>query len=271
MASPIEFVGIGLHSGRDVKLRLVPGTPRSGIVFARVDLTGTPVIHATAANVSATVRATTLAEDGAKVFTVEHLMSAFCALGIDNCRVEMDAEEPPVADGSALTFVRLIKEAGIAEQDSERREIVIDRVYRIDDDEHNRFVIALPADCLRVSFTSVNPHPMVGVQYGDFIIDGDTYKREIAPARTIAYEKEVNALREMGLGLGGTLDNVIVYNDEGWLNKLRYADELVRHKILDLLGDLRLAGIVRGHIIAAASGHALNTKLAKLIADEYCE
>ena len=123
----------------------------------------------------------------------------------------------------------------------------------------------MPYDGFRISFTSVNPHPLIGIQYRDFDIDLDTYEKEIAPARTIAYEKEIEALRSMGLGLGGTLENVIVYNDDRWLNDLNYPDELVRHKILDVIGDLRLAGIIKGHIIAAASGHALNTKLAKMI------
>mgnify|MGYP001013799395 FL=1 len=126
--------------------------------------------------------------------------------------------------------------------------------------------MALPYDGFRVSFISLNPHKLIGTQYEDFHIDAQTYRREIAPARTIAYEKEIDQLREMGLGLGGSLENVIVYNDEGWINPLHFADELVRHKILDVIGDLRLAGIIRGHVIAAASGHALNTALAKQIA-----
>ena len=126
-------------------------------------------------------------------------------------------------------------------------------------------VMALPYDGFRVSFVSVNPHPLIGIQYADFEITEENYATEIAPARTIAYEKEVAALHKMGLGLGGTLENVIVYNDFGWLNELIYPDELVRHKILDVIGDLRLAGIFNCHVVAAASGHALNTQLAKKI------
>ena len=125
--------------------------------------------------------------------------------------------------------------------------------------------MVLPYDGLRVSFTSLNPHPLVGTQYCDVILEGDAYRKEIAPARTIAYEKEIEALRQMGLGLGGTLENVIVYSDEKWLNTLRFPDELVRHKVLDVLGDLRLAGLIRGHVIAVKSAHALNTQLAKKI------
>ena len=126
--------------------------------------------------------------------------------------------------------------------------------------------MVVPYDGLRVSFTSLNPHKLIGIQYEHFVIAEETYRREIAPARTIAYEQEIEALKNMGLGLGGTIESVIVYNDKGWLNKLRYEDELVRHKILDVIGDLRLAGIIRGHVIAVKSGHALNALLAKQLA-----
>ena len=257
--------GIGLHSGKEVTMRLLPAAPDHGIRFCRTDLPERPVIAATPANVTSTIRATTLEEGGAKVFTVEHLMSAFHALKVDNCLVELSGEEPPVADGSSLTFFNLIKETGLKELAAPRRETVIDRIYRAEDEKTGHFVMALPYDGFRVTFTSVNPHPLVGIQFADFNIDAETYGAEIAPARTIAYEKEIDALRSMGLGLGGTLENVIVYSDQGWLNDLRYKDELVRHKVLDVIGDLRLAGIIRGHIVAAASGHALNTALAKEI------
>ena len=258
-------MGIGLHSGKEVRLELKPAEIDSGIIFLRTDLPTRPKIHATAANVTATLRATTLEENGAKVFTIEHLMSALNACGIDNCEIEISAEEPPVLNGNAIDFFRMIRTAGIFEQEAERKIIRIDRIYRVDGDEGRRFIMALPYDGLRISFVSVNPHPLIGIQYGDFEITEDIYEREIAPARTIAYEKEIDALRAMGLGLGGTIENVIVYNDAGWLNQLKYPDELVRHKILDVLGDLRLAGILRCHVVAAASGHALNTQLAKKI------
>ncbi len=263
LAAPVSFKGIGLHSGREVSMSIKPAPVETGIVFVRTDIEGCPKIRATADHVTSTLRATTLEEHGAKVFTVEHVMSALNAYGIDNCYVEMDGEEPPVAGGNAEKFFSLLKKAGQAEQDAPRVELIVDKVYRADDSEHKRFIMAVPYDGLRISFTSVNPHPLIGIQYGDFVMSPEVYEREIAPARTIAYEKEVQALREMGLGLGGTMENVIVYNDEGWLNPLIFKDELVRHKILDVMGDLRLAGIVRGHIIASASGHALNTALAK--------
>ncbi|MGF0015948.1 MULTISPECIES: UDP-3-O-acyl-N-acetylglucosamine deacetylase [Mitsuokella] len=269
LKTEISYTGIGLHSGREVHATLKPAPEDTGIVFVRTDLPGAPQIHAKAENVTSTLRATTVEEDGHKVFTIEHLMSAFHAHRIDNAYVELDSEEPPVADGASLVFFELMAKAGIAEQAKDRKEIVIDKVYRIDDEKTGRFVMVLPYDGFRVSFTSLNPHKLIGVQYEDFHIDEAVYHKEIAPARTIAYEKEIQALREMGLGLGGSLENVIVYNDEGWLNPLHFEDELVRHKILDVIGDLRLAGIIRGHVIAAASGHALNTQLAKKIAAAY--
>ena len=269
--SEVTCTGIGLHSGQDVVLKIKPAPPDSGIIFVRVDLPNKPQIKAIAENVTATVRSTTIESAGVKVFTIEHLMSALHVHKIDNCIVELNAEEPPVLMGNSVDFFRLIKSAGIKEQSKERQEVVINKIYRVDDSnsECNKFIIALPYDGFRVSFTSINPHPLVGIQYEDFIIDSETYEKEIAPARTIAYEKEIDALRSMGLGFGGTLENVIVYNDERWLNDLIYTDELVRHKILDVIGDLRLTGIFKGHIIAAASGHALNTKLAKMIAADF--
>lgn len=265
LSSTTVCVGIGLHSGKEVRLELKSADVDSGIIFLRTDLPARPRIHANAANVTATLRATTLEENGAKVFTVEHLLSALNACRIDNCEIEINAEEPPVLNGNSIDFFNMIQAAGVVEQDKERTFTRLDKVYRVDGEEGKRFVMALPYDGFRVSFISVNPHPLIGIQYADFEITEDVYAKEIAPARTIAYEKEIDALRSMGLGLGGTLENVIVYNDVGWLNKLNYPDELVRHKILDVIGDLRLAGIFNCHIVAAASGHALNTQLAKKI------
>lgn len=267
IAREIMYSGIGLHSGAEVKMKLSPAPVDTGIVFIRTDLPNKPWIKAIASNVTSTLRATTIGDGEIKVFTIEHLMSALFASDIDNCYIELDNEEPPVVDGASEVFVKLLSEAGSVEQDKMRQEIVIKKVYRIDDKE--RFVMVVPYDGFRVSFTSLNPHPLIGTQYYDFTFDIDAYKQEIAPARTIAYEKEVEALHKMGLGLGGNLENVIVYNDEGWMNKLRYADELVRHKILDIIGDLRLAGVLKAHVIAVKSGHELNTKLAKKILADF--
>ncbi len=264
LRNKVSCAGVGLHSGQKVHLELRPADVDSGIIFLRTDLPDKPKIHATADKVSATIRATTLSQNGAKVFTIEHLMSALNVCGVDNCEIVLDAEEPPVLNGNSIDFFRMIKSAGVVEQNAARNFTRLKKIYRVDADD-KRFVMALPYDGFRVSFVSVNPHPLIGIQYADFEITEEIYAAEIAPARTIAYEKEVDALHKMGLGLGGTLENVIVYNDSGWLNKLIYPDELVRHKILDVIGDLRLAGIFNCHVVAAASGHALNTQLAKKI------
>ena len=267
LAKTAVYKGIGLHSGREVSIELMPAEPDSGIVFLRTDLEGSPEIKASAENVTSTVRATTIEYNGAKVFTIEHMMSVLHAMRVDNCRIAISAEEPPVADGSALTFFELVRKAGIAEQEAQRRELVVSRPVRVDKDDS--FVVAVPYDGFRISFTSINPHKLIGVQYFDIEVNEESFYKEIAQARTIAYEKEIEALRNMGLGLGGTIDNVIVYNDEGWINPLHYDDELVRHKILDIIGDLRLAGLVKGHFIAVKSGHALNTAMAKLLLEEF--
>ena len=263
IAAPVSYTGVGLHSGKDVTMKLQPAEADTGIVFTRVDLPGQPQVEAKAENVTSTLRATTIEDNGIKMFTIEHVMSALHGAGIDNVEICINAEEPPVADGSSREFFQLLQKAGIRQLDRARQEIVIDQLYRVDDG--GKFVLALPYDGFRVSFTSINPHPLIGIQYGDYEITEENYLKEIAPARTIAYEKEVEALHKMGLGLGGTLENVIVYNDEGWMNPLIYPDELVRHKILDLVGDLRLAGIVKGHFVAVKSGHALNTTMSKLL------
>lgn len=266
IAEPVSYSGVGLHSGKNVNMELQPAEADTGIIFVRGDLPGQPQVEAKAENVTSTLRATTIEDNGIKMFTIEHLMSALHGAGIDNIRICVDAEEPPVADGSSKAFYQLIQRAGIVQLDEPRQEMVIDQLYRVDDGD--KFVLALPYDGFRVSFTSINPHPLIGIQYGDYEIDEKNYLKEIAPARTIAYEKEIEALHQMGLGLGGTLENVIVYNDKGWMNPLHYPDELVRHKILDLVGDLRLAGVVRGHFVAVKSGHALNTTMSKLLKEK---
>lgn len=266
ISEPVRYTGVGLHSGKNVSMELQPAEANTGIVFVRVDLPGQPQVEARAENVTSTLRATTIEDNGIKMFTIEHLMSALRGAGIDNIRICVDAEEPPVADGSSKAFYQLIQRAGIYQLDEQRQEMVIDQLYRVDDGD--KFVLALPYDGFRVSFTSINPHPLIGIQYGDYEINEKNYIEEIAPARTIAYEKEIEALHKMGLGLGGSLENVIVYNDERWLNPLLYPDELVRHKILDLIGDLRLAGVVKGHFVAVKSGHALNTTMSKLLREK---
>jgi UDP-3-O-[3-hydroxymyristoyl] N-acetylglucosamine deacetylase len=241
----------------------MPADPGTGIVFSRVDLPGSPKVKATATNVTSTMRATTLEDGAAKVFTVEHLLAAFAALGVDNCLVEITAAEPPVADGSAILFAQLIQEAGIVEQAVKAKVTVVTEAITVRFPD--KFITILPYDGLRISFTSVNPHPLIGVQFFDYEVTPELFCREIAPARTIGFMHEVEALQAKGLALGGSLENAVVYDDDKLLTPLRFPDELVRHKVLDVLGDLFLAGRVRGHVIAVKSGHELNTQLARQI------
>ncbi|HML34109.1 UDP-3-O-acyl-N-acetylglucosamine deacetylase [Sporomusa sphaeroides] len=264
VASRVMYTGIGLHSGRDVTIALNPAPADSGIVFVRTDLAGLPRVAAQAANVTNTMRATTLESGAAKVFTVEHLLAAFYAMAIDNCLVEISSVEPPVADGSSLPFLRLIESAGIVRQAQLRRPpIVVKETIAVR--YPDKFIAILPYDGFRITFTSINPHPLLGVQFGDYEITPEVFARELAPARTIGFMHEVEALQAQGLALGGSLDNAVVYDDEKCLTPLRFPDELIRHKILDVIGDLALAGRITGHVIAVKSSHALNTALAKEI------
>lgn len=261
----VTYTGIGLHSGQNVTIAIHPAPVDTGIVFVRTDLPGQPQVAAVAGNVTNAMRATTLENGHAKVFTVEHLLAAFSALEIDNCLVEINSVEPPVADGSSLPFIRLIEEAGTTQQEALRKIVYVTeaQTVRVAD----KFITILPYDGFRITFTSINPHPMLGVQFGDYEITRETFIKEIAPARTIGFMHEVEALQAQGLALGGSLENAVVYDDEKVLTPLRFTDELVRHKILDIIGDLALAGCIKGHVIAVKSSHAINTALAKKIVE----
>ncbi len=265
IAKAITYTGIGLHSGQDVTITIKPAPPDTGIVFVRIDLPGAPQVEATANNVTNVTRATTLEKGLAKVLTVEHLLAAFFAMEVDNCLIEINAAEPPVGDGSSLPFVQMIQEAGVVEQNASRLFVAVTeaQTVRIND----KFITILPYDGFRVTFTSINSHPMLGVQFGDYEITRDSFISEIASARTIGFMHEVELLKSQGLALGGSLENAVVYDDVKALTPLRFQDELVRHKILDIIGDLGLAGRIRGHVIAVKSSHALNTALAKKIVD----
>ncbi|MBQ7418848.1 MAG: UDP-3-O-[Acidaminococcaceae bacterium] len=209
------------------------------------------------------LRATTISENGAQVATVEHLLGALFAMGVDNCQIEMDSPEPPVTDGSGLVFAQLVQKAGRKEQEAEKTVYEIDRAFSVYDGD--KYIVMLPYDGMRISFTSVNTHPLLGTQYYDVILNEETFVKEIAPARTIGFMREVEQMRKMGLGLGGNLENAVVYDDTKCLSVLRFPDELVRHKILDVLGDMSLIGSWNGHIIAVKSGHSYNSQLAKQI------
>lgn len=260
----VVYKGNGLHSGIPVTLTMHPAAPGTGIIFRRIDLPKQPEVPAHINYVTNTLRATTLERNLAKVFTVEHILSGLYALQIDNCIIEMDSPEPPVGDGSSKVFVDLILEAGIETQKEEIE--VFELPHSVSVYEEDKFIAALPYKGLRVTFTSVNPHPLLGTQVMDLEITSNSYIKEISSARTIGFTKEIETMRKMGLGLGGTLENAVVYSEKDCLSKPRWSDELVRHKILDILGDVSLVGPFNAHIIAVLGSHKLNADLsAKLI------
>lgn len=257
----VTYKGLGLHSGMPVTMTMHPAAPGTGIIFKRSDLPGGPEVPAQSRYITNTLRATTLEKGEAKVFTVEHVLSALYALQIDNCVIEMDSPEPPVGDGSAKTFCDMVEEAGIETQDEMIPILTLDTSAAVYED--NKFITALPYDGLRITFTSINPHPLLGTQMRDVVIDHDSYMKEIAPARTIGFTWELAAMRKMGLGKGGTLENAVVYSETECLSQLRFPDELVRHKILDILGDISLVGPLHAHIIAVLGSHKLNAELSE--------
>ena len=257
----VTYKGLGLHSGMPVTMPMHPAAPGTGIIFKRSDLPGGPEVPAQSRYITNTLRATTLEKGEAKVFTVEHVLSALYALQIDNCVIEMDSPEPPVGDGSAKTFCDMVEEAGVETQDEMIPILTLDTSAAVYED--NKFITALPYDGLRITFTSINPHPLLGTQMRDVVIDHDSYMKEIAPARTIGFTWELEAMRKMGLGKGGTLENAVVYSETECLSQLRFPDELVRHKILDILGDISLVGPLHAHIIAVLGSHKLNAELSE--------
>ena len=257
----VTYKGLGLHSGMPVTMTMHPAAPGTGIIFKRSDLPGGPEVPAQSRYITNTLRATTLEKGEAQVFTVEHVLSALYALQIDNCVIEMDSPEPPVGDGSAKTFCDMVEEAGVETQDEMIPILTLDTSAAVYED--NKFITALPYDGLRITFTSINPHPLLGTQMRDVVIDHDSYMKEIAPARTIGFTWELEAMRKMGLGKGGTLENAVVYSETECLSQLRFPDELVRHKILDILGDISLVGPLHAHIIAVLGSHKLNAELSE--------
>ena len=270
--SLVKTVGIGLHSGRKVTLTLRPAPTDTGIVFTRVDLPEPVEIPVKASAIGDTRLASVLQKNGARVSTIEHLMSACAGLGIDNLFVDVDAEEIPIMDGSAASFVFLLQSAGIEEQPAAKRFIRVKKAVEVR--EGDKLARLEPYFGFKLSFTIDFRHPAVDKTGQTFEIDfGDTsYVREIARARTFGFAHEVEALREMGLARGGSLDNAIVLDEHRMLNneELRYGDEFVRHKILDAIGDLYVVGHpLIGAYVANKSGHGLNNQLLRaLLADE---
>jgi len=268
IAAPVKTVGIGLHTGRKVTLKLIPAPINTGIIFHRIDLPDAPGIKADAHLVTDTRLATVLQNGDIRVSTVEHLLSGCAGLGIDNLIIELDCEEVPIMDGSAASFLFLIESAGLQEQDAPRQFIVIKKPVEIR--ESGKLARLEPFDGFKLDFTIDFKHPAVDKTGQRHVIDfaDSTYAREIGRARTFGFAHEVEALREMGLARGGSLDNAIVLDEHRILNneELRYDDEFVRHKILDAIGDLYLAGHpIVGAYVAEKSGHALNNALLRAL------
>ncbi|MGZ5662828.1 MAG: UDP-3-O-acyl-N-acetylglucosamine deacetylase [Usitatibacter sp.] len=267
----VRATGVGVHTGLKVAMALRPAPVDTGIVFCRSDLPGNPAIPARAANVSNTTMATVIEKDGVRVSTVEHLMSAFAGLGIDNAFVDVSGEEVPIMDGSAGTFVFLLQSAGIEEQAAAKRYIRV--LKRIELEQGDKKVRLEPFDGFKIGLTIEFSHPVFDGAASEVEIDFAevSYVRDVARARTFGFTQEVEMLRSKGLGRGGSLDNVVVIDDFRVLNAegLRMDDEFVMHKALDAVGDLYMLGRpMIGAFYGHKSGHALNNLLVRaLLAD----
>ncbi len=266
LAHPVEIKGIGIHSNKECTVRFLPAPADHGILFRSAHnpqqtLSLTPDI------VISHERATTITGNGLKVQTTEHILATLMGLEITNVLIEIDAVELPIMDGSAAPLVTAIKKAGIKELQTELNYIIPDKaVYYTEGDGA---IILIPDNTLRISATIDFPHPLLRNQTAYYHITPNSFAEEIAPARTFGFWHEVQKLHENGLALGGNFDIAVILNDDGYMNtELRYPDECVRHKILDLLGDLALLGApLKGYIFARKPGHALNTAFAKALRD----
>lgn len=259
------YTGIGVHTGEIVSLRFCPAAEGTGIVFKRIDLPGQPVIPATLEYVCDTLRCTTIGVGNVRIHTVEHVMAALSAYRIDNLCIEIDGIEPPVANGSSDVFVHMIEEAGILEQTSAVPVIKVHKpVYWSEGEIH---LVALPCDGYRISYTLNYPEiPALRSQYQSLAINPQIFKSEIAPCRTFSLYKEISYLMDKNLIKGASLDNGVAIHEDVVFSKggLFFPDEMVRHKILDMIGDFALLGFdFEAHIIAIRSGHASNYAFAK--------
>ena len=272
----VSTTGVGLHSGRRVTLTLRPAEPNTGIVFHRVDLPEVVDLPAQASLVGGTRMASVLQKDKARVSTVEHLMSALAGLGIDNLHIDLDAEEVPIMDGSAGTFVYLLRSAGLQEQPAAKKFLRVLKPIEVREGEGNdlKWARLEPYDGFALSFSIDFRHPAIDAtaNFAEIDFANDSYVKSIARARTFGFVNELEALLAAGLARGGSLDNAIVMDEYRVLNSdgLRYEDEFVKHKILDAIGDLYLIGKpLVARYVACKSGHGLNNQLARaLLADE---
>jgi UDP-3-O-[3-hydroxymyristoyl] N-acetylglucosamine deacetylase len=262
----ISAAGIGLFTGEKVSIRLCPGEVDSGIIFQRVDLPGKPILPARSEYVQGTPRCTVIGSGKDSVQTVEHLLAALRAFSIDNVLIEISGSEVPIFDGSSLHFVSMIEESGICQLDGEREILRLKTpVFYSQGDIH---LIALPSDEYRISYTLHYPHSKtIGTQFYTFTLDEDRFKNEIAACRTFSIYEEIAPMIEKGLVKGGSLDNAVIIKGDEVINPggLRYPDEMVRHKVLDLIGDLSLVPPFLAHVVAVRSGHTTNNAFAKQI------
>lgn len=260
----IEFSGIGLHTGCNINLRILPAAENTGITFVRKDILGAPSIKAEASKVVATSYATSLGYKGVNVSTIEHLMAALYCLGVDNAVVELDGPEVPIMDGSSAQFVEMIDAVGLSALNAPKNFLVVKKPIKVVDGD--KYVLLLPPDDMEftIDYSIDFSHPFLKKQTFTGLFSRDVFKHEVGNARTFGFLRDVEMMRANGLAKGGSLDNAIVIGDTDILNEegLRYPDEFVRHKVLDLMGDISLVGFpVLGHLIAHRSGHALNHRL----------
>lgn len=269
--SAVQVNGIALHTGVRASLRILPAAENTGIVFRRVDMPGSPEVKALAGNVIDVRRATTIASrtTGAFVLTVEHIMASLHAACVDNAYIEMDGPEPPIADGSAKSFFQGIMNAGIEEQDAEAEYWTASAPIVFED--RNTMIALLPADDLQISFTTEYNYSKLDTQFFHCNITTETFGKELSLARTFCPYNELAQVIAAGLAKGGSLDNAIILHDGALISKdgLRYPNELVRHKMMDMVGDLFLVGKrVKAHIMSIKSGHPTHVKLAKMMLEQ---
>jgi UDP-3-O-[3-hydroxymyristoyl] N-acetylglucosamine deacetylase/3-hydroxyacyl-[acyl-carrier-protein] dehydratase len=272
LAKSASLKGTSLHTGEEVSVTLKPAPIDHGIKFKRTDLSDEPTVEARIENIRLVERATTLAEGNVKVHTVEHLLSALHGMGVDNAIVEMNGNELPIADGSSRAYVELIKKCGIEEQSAYAKVFEIRDTLHIET-KSGSILILVPDEKFRISCTQVGPEGRF-TQYYSTEITPEIYEKEIAHARTFVFFEDVKPLLDKGLIRGGSLETAIVIRGDSLMSKepLRYPDEFVRHKILDIIGDLFLAGCrLRGHVIAVKPGHAANSELTKAISKRYAQ
>ncbi len=264
----VSLKGIGLHTANKVNITFKPQEIDCGISFLRKDLPARPVVKATVDYLipyACSLRRTSIGQGQVEIHTIEHLMAALAGLKIDNLLIELDNNEVPGLDGSSLGFFEALSQAGIKEQEKARQPFMIKEAIYVEEDDAS--IVALPAGEFKISYTLNYNHPQLKAQFLEVDLNGETFARQLASSRTFCLEDEANILQYQGLGQGANYDNTLVVGKEGVVkNKLRFEDEFVRHKILDLLGDLYLIGCpITGHIIALRSGHALNLKMASKI------